>query len=784
MVAGEKRKHTVDDDQRIATLSRVNASRRSLSHVLSLVRDQGLPESVSRSKFQRARHAVAETTTPYGRLLQSMEVTLADGTPDTVYVQAPLPMLSHLAATSHPFCRLLAETYRNHPCEHEAWSIILYNDEVSPTNPLKSGVDNRKVEVYYWSFAQFGPLLANDSLWFVLTCIRSLLAHKVEDGMSSLVRMLLNTFFFNQEGTDLGTAGVTIQLADGSPMHIVANLDIILADIPALKQTISWKGFAARVPCFCCKNIYSKTAASRQPREARALSITSVDFAQMVPHSDLSVRNTFQQLIDAKAAGISATALRELETKLGWSFCAHPLLMDTRVCRGVVSTSMFDWMHVYCVNGLVSDEVALFMREMKAKAKTLHVDPITFDKVHTYMQTWRWPRALASAHNLCNSKSAHTWQENNSFGGTASEQLSFLPVFRRFTEAVISKSPLGLQFTAEITSMLALADVVDCLQAITRDHVVGEDHLYQLIATHLHAYRSAYGEDNMMPKHHYSIHLPKQMQAHGRLFACFVHERRHQEIRKHTMQRRTLTGYEAGLMEEVICDNIADMMDLDLWREGGLVEPVHQFSRRMHSMLCSALNCDEDEDLKTAAEMVMNRCRFMKGDVVLVRTAALQDWPCSATWRSYGCAEVWFHLLRNGTLYTCIAPWPVVSEGDRDAVLRMEDSPLLVPSYTLLAPLMHMRTDKQSCLALLPYQFRASENNHHTNHNIIKIIALASNACEGMLLRAMPVKAQSRQTGALPSNAFKGRSPDQCSSEHAPADRCSCGQCLRSHLYI
>ena len=121
-------------------------------------------------------------------------------------------------------------------------------------------------------------------------------------------------------------------------MHIVANLDIILADIPALKQTISWKGFAARVPCFCCKNIYSKTAASRQPPEARALSITSVDFAKMVPHTDLSVRNTFQQLIDAKAAGISATALRELETKLGWSFCAHPLLMDTRVCRGVVST--------------------------------------------------------------------------------------------------------------------------------------------------------------------------------------------------------------------------------------------------------------------------------------------------------------------------------------------------------------------------------------------------------------------------------------------------------------
>ena len=43
-----KRKHGVSDEQRIATLSRVNTSRRSLTHVLSLVRDLGLPEHFSR----------------------------------------------------------------------------------------------------------------------------------------------------------------------------------------------------------------------------------------------------------------------------------------------------------------------------------------------------------------------------------------------------------------------------------------------------------------------------------------------------------------------------------------------------------------------------------------------------------------------------------------------------------------------------------------------------------------------------------------------------------------
>ena len=336
----------------------------------------------------------------------------------------------------------------------------------------------------------------------------------------------------------------------------------------------------------------------------------------------------------------------------------------------------------------------------------MKVEPILFSNVHTYMQKWRWPRALASANNLCNAKSARTWQENNSFGGSASEQLSCLPAFRRFTEAVIATSPLGAHVAAEIKSFMALSDVLDCLQAITRGHVVPPGHLYQLVATHLHAFRKAYGEVNMFPKHHYSIHLAFMLELHKMLYACFVQERRHEEIRKQTMQRRTLEGYEAGLLEEVICDNIADMQDLDLWRQGGLVEPVHDFSRSMHSMLCSALDCDDDEDLKTAAEMTINRCRIMKGDVVLVRTADLDNWPCPVTSRSFGCAEVWFHLFRSGTLYTCVSPWPVVSEGPRHAVLHMEDSPLLVQSENLVHPLMHMRTDKQSCLALVPYQFR------------------------------------------------------------------------------
>ena len=49
------------------------------------------------------------------------------------------------------------------------WKLVIYNDEVSPANPLKAGTDRRKPEVYDESFADFGSeVLSNDCVWFVL----------------------------------------------------------------------------------------------------------------------------------------------------------------------------------------------------------------------------------------------------------------------------------------------------------------------------------------------------------------------------------------------------------------------------------------------------------------------------------------------------------------------------------------------------------------------------------------------------------------------------------------
>ena len=75
---------------------------------------------------------------------------------------------------------------------------------------------------------------------------------------------------------------------------------------------------------------------------------------------------------------MAATKLAELETALGWNMSSDPLVMDTRICRGVISTVMFDWMHIYCVNGNVQNRhlIVQVNPEINCKDNEARTDPV------------------------------------------------------------------------------------------------------------------------------------------------------------------------------------------------------------------------------------------------------------------------------------------------------------------------------------------------------------------------------------------------------------------------
>ena len=610
-------------------------------------------------------------------------------------MQDPCALLSHCAQKSTSFSRLLRRTREK--TGDRPWTVVFYNDEVSPTNPKKKGTDNRKTEAFYWSFKEFGPrLLCNQRLWFVLTCVRSTLAHVVKSGMTSLFRTLLRTCFFSRNGHNLHTAGVHLTLPDGEVLHIRTQSRIILlADMPALKAAISSKGCSGAKPCCCCP-INSKT--SKLP----GLTLTSTDFASMYQYTDDDVRHQFQRIVTEKERGNDVS---KLETKLGWCYSDDPLIMDEEVFTGVASCVMFDWMHIFFCSGIVGVEVGLFMQFLWTVSRASKLPPIKYEHVAIYLKNWSWPRAHAHASNLLDGQNAKTFWEHGELGGSASEQLSFLPVFGRFVKSVVAITDLGRRCVDQIESLLALVAVVDLLYAIMHGGEIPADDLYQRIALYLIAFKKAYGTLSFRPKHHYALHLAQMLRLHGFLHSCWVHERRHQNVRRHCDNRKTLVGYEEGLVEALCFDNCYDLQDLDVWLDGGLVNPIYRVSKKMHRWLEKTFKFPAATDVYTANTVHVNGCHILRKDLAILHPAKLPDRELCASHKGFGFAQVFFHFRTTDGTYSCVSPWSVTEEGEGHVVLQMQDKPMLVESDALLSPVIFMRCN-QSALALVPLVFR------------------------------------------------------------------------------
>jgi len=493
--------------------------------------------------------------------------------------------------------------------------------------------------------------------------------------------------------------------SNGQFATLFARLCALLGDEKALKEIVRFKGAAGRLPCGICKNICSAAWADREGLVGDWMPLFSLNVVAMRFHTDGSIKRIFERLQWAHDTNMPITHFTELERRLGYAYSPHALVMAAFLNFGAVTCLMFDWMHVYLVKGIFTWEAGKIMYWLFKEGNRLKLPHVTYADLHEYLQRWQWPKALASPHDLCNERHAHSHLENQALGGTASELLSVAPVLARYLDKVVAKTPLGEACKAMIKSCLACVDVVELLQCVARTHVDPKV-LHDAILAHLGAHQEAYGTDDWKPKHHMAIHLPIMLERFGTLISCFVMERRHQSVRMRQLARKTLDRYEGGLICEITNDSLA------AWAADGLTEGLvnaHPAGRRLRRAVFAAVGIHPgfEMPLLTATKAYVNGCRITHGDVVLVcKPELFVQWRArTSPVRRWGCAEVWCHIEFEGDAYTFVSPWPVTSEGDRHAKLDMIDNPILVKTSALLAPLIHMRGEG-TCLALIPLQYR------------------------------------------------------------------------------
>lgn len=145
-------------------------SQSGLAAVLKSVKENGLPEGISRSTIKRKRDAAL----PDDLFVMESVPTKKSNEPAEVWLVHPILLLQHLCATKKSIAELMTRALEEH---HEFLRITVYTDEVLPGNALKPRND-RKLISFYWSLMDFGGAVNAEDCWMHLTTLRASVARE------------------------------------------------------------------------------------------------------------------------------------------------------------------------------------------------------------------------------------------------------------------------------------------------------------------------------------------------------------------------------------------------------------------------------------------------------------------------------------------------------------------------------------------------------------------------------------------------------------------------------
>ena len=164
-------------------------------------------------------------------------------------------------------------------------------------------------------------------------------------------------------------------------------------------------------------------------------------------------------------------------------------------------------MHCFLANGIVPQELGLWYNALLDKTSC------DIDTVRRYVLQC-WTASKESSLDINKIFTKKRWQNQRDFRGDASEALSVLPLMVAFSwEVIVPDFPAMLPHCECLTALLAL---ICCWTDAKRggNLQLKSIEMIRLQEVHLNKFASVYSIDVCRPKHHYSLHLPLQWDAH------------------------------------------------------------------------------------------------------------------------------------------------------------------------------------------------------------------------------------------------------------------------------
>ena len=527
---------------------RVHVSQRGLEAVLKEVEENPEILGSSRGSIKRSRDAEVDVDTPYGTLLGKLTVQVQKkkGIQD---LQLPVlnlqAFLWHVCSTMPCMTAFMQQRLALHPSQPDRkWRMCLYCDEISPGNPLRA-LNTRKVHAFYVSFAEYGAeARCQERFWYCICLARTTVVNTVVGGLSALTHKLLESADFN--GLANGCL-LTMGPSSQSPKCLFfAEMHTMLGDEAALKMVFDVKGASGTLPCPLCTNLVSRLH-EHDPTGRLLLPLHTTDYTLLRCVSDESAWQT-QALLISREPTMTKKDFAQLQQSVGMNWNPHGVLAHRSL--GLRSSLMFDFMHIYLVNGLFHQEVGRLLPKLYEAGHS-------FESILSFMESFSWPHNLQSRRN----ETLQCFQKKTApdeFRASASQSLNSYPLLRLF---VLGLGVMDMALSLAVKSFLKLCKVLDLLLDGNRGNPLDADTLQDAVVEHLKAVLASHGELGVIPKFHYALHLGLIAREKA-LISCFTHERKHKEIkRKADELHNPQHWFEDAVMKDVWGRALLDLQD-------------------------------------------------------------------------------------------------------------------------------------------------------------------------------------------------------------------------------